>query len=99
MARVQVYGTAHCGYCERAKQLLARKGVAFEELRVDLDPAAREAMLARSGRRTVPQVFIGDTHVGGYSELRALDLEGGLDALLGEADAPTTTGTEGRNHV
>jgi glutaredoxin 3 len=83
---VVVYSTGWCPYCERAQALLGRKGVAFRDVKVDEDPAERDAMLARSGgRRTVPQIFIGDRHVGGYDDLYALDKSGELDKLLGRA--------------
>lgn len=82
MAEVLIYSTGYCGYCVRAKQLLARKGAAFTEVMVDQDPAQREHMERISGRRTVPQVFIGGRHVGGYDDLVALDRAGQLDALL-----------------
>ena len=83
MPTVRMYATATCPYCLRAKQLLAHKGVtAIEEIRVDLEPAQRRAMMALTGRHTVPQIFIGDTHVGGCDDLMALDARGGLDALL-----------------
>ncbi|NJD30717.1 MAG: glutaredoxin 3 [Gammaproteobacteria bacterium] len=83
---VVMYSTAWCPYCERARALLERKGAAFREIKVDEDPAERQAMLARSGgRRTVPQIFIGDRHVGGFDDLYALDKSGELDRLLGHA--------------
>jgi glutaredoxin 3 len=83
---VVVYSTGWCPYCDRAKALLGRKEVAFREIKVDDDPAERDAMLKRSGgRRTVPQIFIGDRHVGGFDELYALDKTGELDKLLGRA--------------
>ena len=83
MPAVKMYATATCPYCLRAKQLLAHKGVtAIEEIRVDLEPAQRRAMMALTGRHTVPQIFIGDTHVGGCDDLMALEARGGLDALL-----------------
>jgi glutaredoxin 3 len=83
---VVVYSTGWCPYCERAKALLGRKGVDFREIKVDEDPAERDAMLKRSGgRRTVPQIFVGDRHVGGFDELYALDKAGELDKLLGRA--------------
>ncbi len=86
MAPVQMYTTQVCPYCQRAKALLKQRGVqAIEEIRIDLDPAAREAMMARTGRRTVPQIYIGDTHVGGCDDLIALDQRGGLLPLLGQA--------------
>ena len=75
-----------CPYCDRARGLLERKGVAFSEVKVDEDTAQRDLMLKRSGgRRTVPQIFIGDRHVGGFDELYALDKAGELDKLLGRA--------------
>ncbi len=78
-----MYSTGVCPYCVRAEQLLLRKGVAeIDKIRVDLDPARREEMMARTGRRTVPQIYIGETHVGGFDELAALDRAGGLDPLL-----------------
>ena len=79
---VQVYATNWCPYCERARQLLRMKGVDFEEIDVEARPEARAEMTARSGRRTVPQIFIGDKHVGGSDELFALDAADGLDPLL-----------------
>ena len=83
---ILIYSTGWCPYCDRARALLDRKGAAFRELKVDEDPAQREAMLARSGgRRTVPQIFIGETHVGGCDDLIALDSRGGLLPLLGAA--------------
>jgi glutaredoxin 3 len=79
-----MYSTGICPYCVRAEQLLARKGVAaIEKVRIDLDPARREEMMARTGRRTVPQIYIGDHHVGGFDDLAALDRTGELDVLLG----------------
>ena len=83
---VTVYSTGWCSYCDRARGLLQRKGVAFSEIKVDEDATQRDAMLKRSGgRRTVPQIFIGDRHVGGYDELYALEKAGQLDPLLGRA--------------
>ncbi len=83
MAAVKMYTTAVCPYCIRAKQLLKSKGVAqIEEVRVDADPQAREQMMSITGRRTVPQIFIGATHVGGCDDLMALDAKGGLEPLL-----------------
>jgi glutaredoxin 3 len=83
---VVMYSTTWCPYCERARALLQRKSVAFREIKIDEEPAEREAMLARSGgRRTVPQIFIGDRHVGGFDDLYALDRSGELDHLLGRA--------------
>jgi glutaredoxin 3 len=85
-ARVLMYTTAVCPYCIRAKQLLSARGVReIEEVRVDLDPARREEMMEKTKRRTVPQIYIGDTHVGGCDDLIALDAAGGLLPLLGQA--------------
>jgi glutaredoxin 3 len=78
-----MYTTAVCPYCVRAKQLLKNRGVAeIEEVRVDLDPDRRDEMMQKTQRRTVPQIFIGDTHVGGCDDLYALDAAGGLKPLL-----------------
>jgi glutaredoxin 3 len=83
MTTVKMYTTAVCPYCVRAKQLLKSRGVEqIEEIRVDLDPAERERMMSLTGRRTVPQIFIGETHVGGCDDLMALDGKGGLMPLL-----------------
>jgi glutaredoxin 3 len=83
MPAVKMYTTAVCPYCIRAKQLLNAKGVAhIEEIRIDTDPEARAHMMQITGRRTVPQIFIGDTHVGGCDDLVALDSKGGLMPLL-----------------
>jgi glutaredoxin 3 len=83
MPHVKMYTTAVCPYCVRAKQILKAKGVAdIEEIRVDQLPEAREHMMNITGRRTVPQIFIGETHVGGCDELMALDAKGGLMPLL-----------------
>ena len=82
-AKVTMYCTAVCPYCVRAKQVLKSKGVEqIEEVRIDSDPAARDHMMQITGRRTVPQIFIGDTHVGGCDDLIALDAMGGLLPLL-----------------
>jgi glutaredoxin 3 len=81
---IVMYSTAWCGYCQRARNLLERKGVAVREIKIDEDPQDRDTMLQRSGgRRTVPQIFIGERHVGGYDDLAALDRAGELDKLLG----------------
>jgi glutaredoxin 3 len=80
--RVIMYSSFWCGYCARARGLLTSKGVAFEEIDVDSVPGARGEMLARSGRHTVPQIFIGDAHIGGAVELNDLDAAGRLDSLL-----------------
>lgn len=86
MQTVSMYTTAVCPFCIRAKQLLKARGVeAIEEIRIDLEPAERDAMMAKTGRRTVPQIYIGTTHVGGFDDLAALDAEGGLLALLEQA--------------
>ena len=83
MQAVKMYTTAVCPYCVRAKQVLKSKGVEqIEEVRIDSDPAARDHMMQITGRRTVPQIFIGDTHVGGCDDLVALDAKGGLLPLL-----------------
>ena len=84
MQAVKMYTTAVCPYCIRAKQILKSKGVQqIEEIRIDTNPEARVAMMEITGRRTVPQIFIGDTHVGGHDDLVALDQRGGLMPLLG----------------
>lgn len=83
MQAVKMYTTAVCPYCIRAKQILQSKGVEnIEEVRIDFDLAAREHMMQTTGRRTVPQIFIGETHVGGCDDLMALDAKGGLMPLL-----------------
>lgn len=83
MQAVKMYTTAVCPYCVRAKQILKAKGVEqIEEIRIDTDPDARSRMMEITGRRTVPQIFIGDTHVGGCDDLVALDGKGGLVPLL-----------------
>jgi glutaredoxin 3 len=82
MQKVEIYTTQWCPYCNAAKSLLQDKGVAFEEVNAE-DPEVRMAMVQRAnGRRTVPQIFIGDTHVGGYDDMAALDRRGQLDPLL-----------------
>lgn len=81
--KVRMYTTAVCPYCHNAERLLRAKGVTeIEKIRVDVDPARRVEMMERTGRRTVPQIFIGDTHVGGFDDLAALDHSGKLDPLL-----------------
>lgn len=86
MAKVVMYTTAVCPYCVAAKNILARKGVSdIEEIRVDLAPERRDEMIARTQRRTVPQIFIGEVHVGGHDDMVALDRAGKLDPLLGAA--------------
>jgi glutaredoxin 3 len=82
-AKIKMYSTAVCPYCQRAEQLLKSKGVTeIEKIRIDLDPAQRDHMMQITGRRTVPQIFIGDKHVGGFDDLHALDQAGGLTPLL-----------------
>ena len=84
MPNVVMYCTAVCPYCVRAEMLLNKKGVSIEKIRVDMEPNRFEEMLELSGgRRTVPQIFIGDTHVGGYDDLVELDMAGKLNPLLG----------------
>ncbi len=83
MSAVRMYTTQVCPFCVRAKALLRQRGVVqIDEIRVDLDPAQRDHMMQITGRRTVPQIFIGDTHVGGCDDLIALDQKGALAALL-----------------
>jgi glutaredoxin 3 len=82
MPKVVMYATGWCGYCARARELLEAKHVEFEEIDVDARPELRAEMMTRSGRRTVPQIFIGETHVGGCDDLMALEESGGLDPLL-----------------
>lgn len=83
MAKILMYATGVCPYCVMAEKLLRAKGATdIEKVRVDLDPARREEMMSRTGRRTVPQIYIGERHVGGYDDLAALDRAGGLDPLL-----------------
>lgn len=83
-ASIIIYTSATCPYCIQAKVLLDKKGAAYQEIRVDLDPQALSIMMEKSGRRTVPQIFIGDFHVGGCDELYQLDQDGKLDALLNQ---------------
>lgn len=83
MEKVLMYSTGVCPYCQMAERLLRQKGVAaIEKVRVDLEPERRVEMMEKTGRRTVPQIYIGDTHVGGYDDLAALDRAGRLDDLL-----------------
>jgi glutaredoxin 3 len=89
MPPVEIYTTRFCGYCRAAKDLLTRKGVAFKEIPVDGDEDLRADMIERAnGRMTVPQIFVGDVHVGGYDDLRALERAGKLDALLAPQGHP-----------
>ena len=83
MPKVEMYTTAVCPYCVRAKHLLARKGVEWEEIRIDHDHQQMKIMMERSRRQTVPQIFIDDHHVGGFDDLAKLDAYGKLDAMLG----------------
>ncbi len=83
MANVTMYSTAVCPYCINAERLLTSKGVSqINKIRIDLQPEKRDEMMQKTGRRTVPQIYIDDHHVGGFDDLRALDLAGGLDPLL-----------------
>lgn len=85
MAQITMYTTATCPYCVNAERLLRSKGIEdIDKVRVDLDPQRRMEMMEKSGRRTVPQIWIGERHVGGFDDLRALDVAGELDALLTE---------------
>lgn len=82
-AKVVMYSTAVCPYCQRAEMLLKNRGVTeIEKIRIDLEPGLKDAMIAKTGRRTVPQIYIGETHVGGFDDLKALDDAGGLLPLL-----------------
>lgn len=83
MAKVTMYSTGVCPYCQMAERLLASKGVTdIEKIRIDLDPVKRDEMMEKTGRRTVPQIYIGEKHVGGFDDLSALDRAGGLAPLL-----------------
>lgn len=86
MAKVTMYTTAVCPYCQMAERLLTAKGVQIEKVRVDIEPQRRVEMMEKTGRRTVPQIYVGDTHVGGYDDLSALDRAGELDELLKRLD-------------
>lgn len=81
-----MYATGWCSYCERTRALLHRRGTAFREINVEEDAALRTEMITRSGRRSVPQIFIGSRHVGGFEELYALDSTGELDLLLKQSE-------------
>ena len=90
---IEIYTTRYCPYCHAAKGLLSRKGAEFTEIDVSGDAKRRSEMVTRAnGRMTVPQIFIGSTHVGGYDDLSALDQAGKLDPLLGRRDAPAGAG-------
>ncbi len=83
MAKVLMYTSGYCPYCTNAERLLHSKGVTeIEKIQVDTAPELKIAMMEKTGRRTVPQIYIGDRHIGGFDDLRALDLAGGLDSLL-----------------
>lgn len=82
MANIDIYTKATCPFCHRAKALLQSKGAQFNEIAIDNDPKKREEMIERSGRTTVPQIFINGQHIGGCDDLHALDAKGGLDPLL-----------------
>ena len=83
MPKIRMYSTAVCPFCQRAEMLLKSKGVAeIEKIRIDLDSAKRDEMMEKTGRRTVPQIYIGEVHVGGFDDLAALDRAGKLDPLL-----------------
>ena len=83
MAEITMYTTAVCPYCASAERLLNSKGITqINKIRVDLEPMLRQEMMAKTGRRTVPQIYIDERHVGGFDDLRALDLKGELDPLL-----------------
>ncbi|MCS6915388.1 MAG: glutaredoxin 3 [Myxococcales bacterium] len=86
MAKIEIYTTQYCGYCRRAKELLARKGVTFTEIDVTADPERRQWLRDRTGRRTVPQIFINGQPYGGYDDIAALERAGRLDALLAEQE-------------
>ncbi|MDT8371902.1 MAG: glutaredoxin 3 [Gammaproteobacteria bacterium] len=85
MAKVEIYSSAHCPYCAMSKQLLDRKGVAYDEIRVDLDPGKRQEMMTKSRQRTVPQIFINNEAIGGYTDLVAIERAKRLDALLAQS--------------
>ena len=85
MADVKMYTTRLCPYCMRARMLLESKGVAFTDIAVDADPELRREMMQLSGRHTVPQIWIGDQHVGGFDDMAVLDRQGKLDELLNQA--------------
>jgi glutaredoxin 3 len=83
MANITIYTTRSCGFCYAAKSLLTKKGLSYDEIDVSADPAARQRMMLRTnGRRSVPQIFVGETHVGGNEDLYELERRGGLDPLL-----------------
>lgn len=83
MPKIEMYTSANCAYCVAAKNLLKSKGLDYQEIRIDTDPARREEMLTRTRRRTVPQIFVNDRHVGGYEDLVAVERSGELAKLIG----------------
>jgi glutaredoxin 3 len=83
MHKVEIYSSANCAYCLAAKNFLKQKGLDYTEIRIDTDPAEREKMMARAQRRTVPQIFIDDHHVGGFDDLTRADRDGSLAKLIG----------------
>jgi glutaredoxin 3 len=92
MPKISMYVTGSCPYCHSAERLLKSKGIAeIEKIRVDLDPAKRSEMMQKTGRRTVPQIYVGEFHVGGFDDLAALEGAGKLDALLRSEPAATPT--------
>ena len=86
-AKVQIFTTHRCPYCDGAKRLLDKKGVTYKEIYVDVEQERLAEMVARSQRRSVPQIFIGDTHIGGYDDMVELDYDGKLDELISQASA------------
>jgi glutaredoxin 3 len=98
MPDITIYSTAMCPYCVRAKMLLQRKGMSWEEKRIDQDHSLVREMLQRSRRRTVPQIFIGDYHVGGYDDMAELDAMGELDPMLGLIP-PVMAGSSGAHTI
>lgn len=89
MPNVIIYTSRLCGYCTMAKKLLASKGVSYSEIDVDSKPGLRQELIENTRRRTVPQIYIGDLHVGGFDDLRALDMQGELDGLLKTPPSPS----------
>lgn len=87
MAKITMYSTSWCGFCAMARRLLEQKGQVWDEIDVDAEPGGREEMMRKSGRHTVPQIWIGDRHVGGFDDLSALASSGELDALLADGSA------------
>ena len=85
MAKVEIYSSAHCPYCMMAKQFLDRRGVDYQEIRIDIDPEKRQEMMKKSRQRTVPQIFINNEAIGGYTDLIAIDKSNRLDGLLAQS--------------